>query len=138
MFAIAIWDENQEALWLIRDRSGIKPLYYSVHHGRIVFASEINAARQRLQGCRVIGIDPDRARVAMATSLGMEHAQPSDDAELDAVSRLTDGYGADGVIITAATPSNSVVSSAFKMCRKSGRPASWRLADTLVAATAGE
>lgn len=43
MFAIAIWDERRQELWLIRDRVGIKPLYYSIHHGRIVFASEIKA-----------------------------------------------------------------------------------------------
>ena len=43
MFAIAIWDERARALWLIRDRIGVKPLYYSVHHGRITFASEIKA-----------------------------------------------------------------------------------------------
>src|SRR6266436_3594183 len=30
-------------LWLIRDRIGVKPLYYSIHHGRITFASEIKA-----------------------------------------------------------------------------------------------
>jgi predicted dehydrogenase/threonine dehydrogenase-like Zn-dependent dehydrogenase len=72
-------------------------------------------------GCRVIGIDPDRARIAMATSLGMEHGQHPDDDDLEAVARLTDGYGADGVIITAATPSDAVVASAFKVCRKKGR-----------------
>ncbi len=43
MFAIALWDERERQLWLIRDRIGIKPLYYSVHHGRITFASEIKA-----------------------------------------------------------------------------------------------
>lgn len=43
MFAIALWDSQARALWLIRDRIGIKPLYYSVHHGRITFASEIKA-----------------------------------------------------------------------------------------------
>jgi asparagine synthase (glutamine-hydrolysing) len=43
MFAIAIWDEREQALWLIRDRNGIKPLYYSRHPDRIVFASEIKA-----------------------------------------------------------------------------------------------
>src|SRR2546428_8055417 len=31
----------------IRDRIGIKPLYYSVHHGRVTFASEIKALLQR-------------------------------------------------------------------------------------------
>lgn len=43
MFAIALWDSLARVLWLIRDRIGIKPLYYSVHHGRITFASEIKA-----------------------------------------------------------------------------------------------
>lgn len=43
MFAIAIWDVREQVLWLIRDRSGIKPLYYSLYPDRIVFASEIKA-----------------------------------------------------------------------------------------------
>jgi asparagine synthase (glutamine-hydrolysing) len=43
MFAIALWDASQRELWLVRDRIGIKPVYYSVHHGRITFASEIKA-----------------------------------------------------------------------------------------------
>lgn len=43
MFAIAIWDGRKRELWLVRDRIGIKPLYYSIHKGRITFASEIKA-----------------------------------------------------------------------------------------------
>jgi asparagine synthase (glutamine-hydrolysing) len=43
MFAIALWDEKRRELWLIRDRIGIKPLYYSILNGRINFASEIKA-----------------------------------------------------------------------------------------------
>lgn len=43
MFAIAIWDENINELFLIRDRIGIKPLYWSSHNGRLTFASEIKA-----------------------------------------------------------------------------------------------
>jgi asparagine synthase (glutamine-hydrolysing) len=43
MFAIALWDDKKRELWLIRDRMGVKPLYYAVSNGRITFASEIKA-----------------------------------------------------------------------------------------------
>lgn len=43
MFGFAIWDSQEKKLWLVRDRMGIKPVYYSVHNGRISFASEIKA-----------------------------------------------------------------------------------------------
>ncbi len=46
MFAIAIWDARNRELWLIRDRIGIKPLYYTNHHGQVTFASEIKALLQ--------------------------------------------------------------------------------------------
>lgn len=43
MFAIALWDMNQRRLVLTRDRVGIKPLYYTVHDGQLLFASEIKS-----------------------------------------------------------------------------------------------
>jgi asparagine synthase (glutamine-hydrolysing) len=43
MFAFALWDARTRQLWLVRDRVGIKPLYFAVHHRRLVYASEIKA-----------------------------------------------------------------------------------------------
>jgi predicted dehydrogenase/threonine dehydrogenase-like Zn-dependent dehydrogenase len=76
----------------------------------------------KANGCRVIGIDIDKDRIQTAKELGMDAGiHPSEDNDIDQVIRLTDGIGADGVIITAATSSDEVVSTAFNMCRKKGR-----------------
>lgn len=76
----------------------------------------------RANGCRTIGIDLDPARLALARQLGMDVAvHPEQGNDVEDVARLTDGFGADGVIITAASPSDAVISGAFRMCRKKGR-----------------
>ena len=43
MFAFAIWDPRKEQLFLARDRSGKKPLYYSFQNGVFAFSSEVKA-----------------------------------------------------------------------------------------------
>ncbi len=76
----------------------------------------------RANGCRVIGTDLDRSRIALSLKMGAAHGiHPDDGLDVDQVARLTDGVGADGVIITAASPSDAIVSTAFRMCRKKGR-----------------
>jgi len=76
----------------------------------------------KLNGCRVIGTDLDPSRISIATGLGMDVGlYPPDENGMEHVFRLTDGIGADGVIITASSPSDAIVSSAFAMCRKKGR-----------------
>ena len=43
MFAIALWDARIQTMYLVRDRIGVKPLYYTVCNGVLTFASEIKA-----------------------------------------------------------------------------------------------
>ena len=74
----------------------------------------------KANGCHTIGIDLDPSRVQLALDLGMDLALRPGEVN-EQILRLTNGIGADGVIITASTPSDEVVSTAFQMCRRKGR-----------------
>lgn len=68
-------------------------------------------------GCRVIGIDLDPHKVELARSNGADLATVRSDDVEGQVSRITDGYGADSVIITAASDSNDPVELAGVIAR---------------------
>ena len=82
---------------------------------------QLAAQLLRANGCRVIGTDLDAGRVANAIEMGIDVGLGGGDDDSEQVRRLTEGIGADGVLITAATRSDAVVSNAFRMCRKKGR-----------------
>jgi predicted dehydrogenase/threonine dehydrogenase-like Zn-dependent dehydrogenase len=76
----------------------------------------------KANGCRVIGVDPDRARIEIALACGMD--QGLDPGQDDVVGRTvwaTEGLGADAVIVTAAATTHEIISQAMRACRKKGR-----------------
>jgi asparagine synthase (glutamine-hydrolysing) len=46
MFAFALWDRRERILHLVRDRLGVKPLYYGAHNGTLLFGSELKPFRK--------------------------------------------------------------------------------------------
>ncbi|HKQ30216.1 MAG TPA: bi-domain-containing oxidoreductase [Burkholderiales bacterium] len=76
----------------------------------------------RAHGCRVIGIDFDAKRLAMAREFGADTVDLARGEDPVAIAKaLTRGAGVDAVLITAATDSNEPVHQAAQMCRKRGR-----------------
>ena len=73
-------------------------------------------------GCRVIGVDLDANKTAIAKKKGIITINPNEGADVvNSVMELTDGIGADGVIITASAKTDGIISDAAKMSRKRGR-----------------
>jgi len=82
----------------------------------------IAAQLLRANGCRVVGFDFDNQKVALATSLGIHAVQVNENTDpVRIMEDLTNGTGADAVLLTASTKSNEVVSQAARMSRKRGR-----------------
>ncbi|TNZ89193.1 bi-domain-containing oxidoreductase [Vibrio parahaemolyticus] len=76
----------------------------------------------RAQGCRVLAIDYDDAKLELAKQFGAEVCNPGKGEDpVAAGMAFSRGNGVDGVIITASTKSNDPVTQAARMSRKRGR-----------------
>lgn len=76
----------------------------------------------RAHGCRVLAVDFDDHKLALARDFGADVCNPgSGEDPVAAGMAFSRGKGVDGVIITASTQSNEPVSQAARMCRKRGR-----------------
>lgn len=81
----------------------------------------ITAQLLKANGCRVIGIDIDEQKLALAATWGITTINALKNDVVAAVMQTTNGIGADAVIITASTKDNSIISQSAKMSRKRGR-----------------
>ncbi|MGQ0633599.1 MAG: bi-domain-containing oxidoreductase [Planctomycetaceae bacterium] len=70
-------------------------------------------------GCRIIGVDPDEEKCALALQMGADVSRPALAGQ--DVEELTGGLGADAVIITASTKSNGPIELAASAVRQKGR-----------------
>ncbi len=76
----------------------------------------------RSNGCRVLGVDLDPARLALARECGAETVDLSCGADpVGAAEVFSNRQGIDGVIVTAATDDSEPLRQAAQMCRKRGR-----------------
>lgn len=70
IFSFAIWDDNRHSLCLVRDRLGVKPLFYTVLENTLIFGSEIKSLfeypgfKPRIDSrglCEVFGLGPAKS-----------------------------------------------------------------------------
>ena len=82
----------------------------------------LTAQLLRANGCRVIGIDIDEHKCQLAEKQGITALNSTRDADsAKAVLALTNQIGADGVIITASSRTDELMSQAARMSRQRGR-----------------
>lgn len=75
----------------------------------------------KANGCRVIGLDFDQGKLDRAAAWGIETINVGKDDAVGGVMQLTDGIGADGILITASAKTNDIISQAAQMSRQKGR-----------------
>lgn len=76
----------------------------------------------RASGCRVLGVDVNPERLALARRFGAEGVSLSAGEDVEAAAwAFSRGRGVDAVIVTASTASSTPIAQAAHMCRKRGR-----------------
>jgi asparagine synthase (glutamine-hydrolysing) len=85
MFSFALWDTKLRKLLLVRDRLGIKPLYYADPGGRLVFGSEIKA----ILADRAATVEPNFE--ALANYLALKYV-PAPQTMFEGISALPPGH----------------------------------------------
>lgn len=82
----------------------------------------VTAELLKANGCRVIGFDFDQQKVELALTKGINAFNPTGGTDpVKFVHTMTDGTGADGIIITASNKSDEIIHQAAEMCRQRGR-----------------
>jgi asparagine synthase (glutamine-hydrolysing) len=84
MFAFALWDAPRKTLYLVRDRLGVKPMYYADVDGRILFGSEVKTLLA--DGGLPRDINPEAMAVYLAHGF-----LPGDSSMLSAVKQVPPG-----------------------------------------------
>lgn len=83
---------------------------------------QITVQLLRANGCRVIAYDFDQQKLDIAASFGTIVFNPANGQDVvSVVNELTEGIGADGVIITASAKGDGIMHNSALMCRKQGR-----------------
>ena len=85
MFAFAIYDKQKKTVFLARDRLGIKPLYYSLIDGVLVFGSEMKVILQHPKFVRSANLE------AISSYLTFRYPQ-GDNPVFEGMKRLTPGH----------------------------------------------
>lgn len=83
---------------------------------------QLSVQMLKANGCRVVGVDIDPKRIQVGLDTGMDKGlNPAEDDIVAQINWLTDGLGADAVLVTAAACGNEIISQAMRACRKKGR-----------------
>jgi len=75
-----------------------------------------------LSGCRTIGVDLEKKRLLLAQSYGLLRGIDAKNEDVaNTINSITGGFGADAVIVTAASKDEVLINQAVKFCRRKGR-----------------